>query len=132
MIHNAVFDAHGGRGVMINTASVAAFQGPAGTAAYSASKAAIVGMTLPLARDLAPYGVRVNCIAPGLIYTAMTLGADPSKRDNAEQRASDSMARVLYPQRFGAPEEVAHLVQFIIENDYMNAECVRIDGGKRI
>lgn len=132
MSKNAVIDNHGGRGCIINVASVAAFQGPAGTVAYSAAKAAIVGMTLPLARDLAPFGIRVNAIAPGLILTPMSYGHDESKRDEAEKLASQSLQNVLYPQRFGTVEEVAHLTQFIIENDYINAECIRIDGGKRI
>jgi NAD(P)-dependent dehydrogenase (short-subunit alcohol dehydrogenase family) len=132
MMHNAVFDDEGGRGVIINTASIAAFQGPSGTVAYSASKAAIVGMALPLARDLAAFGIRVNTIAPGLIYTAMTLGTDPAKQQRAEERAAQSLAHVLYPRRFGAASEVAHLAQFLIENDYVNAECIRIDAGKRV
>ncbi|MEY2756660.1 MAG: hypothetical protein RIR33_438 [Pseudomonadota bacterium] len=132
MAENAILDDHGGRGVIINTASIAAFQGPSGAVAYSASKAAIVGMTLPLARDLAPFGIRVNTIAPGLVHTPMTLGGDPAKYRQAEERAAQSVANVLYPQRFGCVDEVAHLVQFLIENDYVNAECVRIDGGKRV
>jgi len=132
MAHNATIDDFGGRGVIINTASIAAFQGPAGTFAYSASKAAIVGMALPLARDLAAYGIRVNTIAPGLIHTPMTLGKDPTKQERAKERAAQSLAHVLYPPRFGAADEVAHVAQFLIENDYINAECIRIDGGKRI
>lgn len=132
MRHNAVIDAHGGRGVIVNVSSVAAYQGPAGTVGYSASKAAITGMTLPLARDLAPFGIRVNTIVPGLILTPMTMGPDPSKYAEAERRAQQSLAHVLYPPRFGTAEEVAHLTQFIIENDYINAECIRIDGGKRV
>jgi 3-hydroxyacyl-CoA dehydrogenase/3-hydroxy-2-methylbutyryl-CoA dehydrogenase len=132
MVKNAVLDDHGARGCIVNVSSVAAFQGPSGTVAYSAAKAAIVGMALPLARDLAPYGIRVNTIAPGLILTPMTWGHDESKRSQAEQRASQSLQHVLYPPRFGTAEEVAHLTQCIIENDYINAECIRIDGGKRV
>jgi 3-hydroxyacyl-CoA dehydrogenase/3-hydroxy-2-methylbutyryl-CoA dehydrogenase len=132
MTKNAVLDEHGARGCIVNVSSVAAFQGPSGTVAYSAAKAAIVGMTLPLARDLAPFGIRVNTIAPGLILTPMTWGHDESKRREAEQRASQSLQHVLYPPRFGTADEVAHLTQCIIENDYINAECIRIDGGKRV
>ncbi len=132
MAQNAIIGEDDARGVIINTASIAAFQGPSGTAAYSASKAALVGLALPLARDLAPYGIRVNTIAPGLIYTAMTLGHDPAKQQSAMSRAAQSLTHVLYPQRFGKAEEVAHVVQFLVENDYINAECIRIDAGKRI
>ncbi|MBX9730421.1 MAG: SDR family NAD(P)-dependent oxidoreductase [Sphingomonas sp.] len=132
MRHNAPLDADDNRGIIINVSSVAAYQGPAGTVGYSASKAAITGMTLPLARDLAPFGIRVNTIVPGLILTPMTMGDDPAKYADAERRAAQSLAHVLYPKRFGTAEEVAHLTQFIIENDYINAECIRIDGGKRV
>lgn len=132
MQHNAVLDSDGNRGIIVNVASVAAYQGPSGTVGYTASKAAITGMTLPLARDLAPLGIRVNTIVPGLILTPMTLGADPSKHAEAEARAQQSLAHVLFPKRFGTADEVAHLTQFIIENDYINAECIRIDGGKRV
>ncbi|MBY0305542.1 MAG: SDR family NAD(P)-dependent oxidoreductase [Sphingomonas sp.] len=132
MRHNAPLDTDDNRGVIINVSSVAAYQGPAGTVGYSASKAAITGMTLPLARDLAPFGIRVNTIVPGLILTPMTMGSDPAKHADAERRAAQSLAHVLYPKRFGTAEEVAHLTQFIIENDYINAECIRIDAGKRV
>lgn len=132
MRHNATLDIDGNRGIIVNVASIAAFQGPSGTVGYTASKSAITGMTLPLARDLAPFGIRVNTIVPGLILTPMTMGPDPTKRADAEARAQQSLANVLYPQRFGTAEEVAHLTQFIIENDYINAECIRIDGGKRV
>ena len=132
MTRNAELDDGGGRGCIVTVSSVAAFQGPSGTAAYSAAKAAIVGMTLPLARDLAPFGIRVNTIAPGLILTPMTWGRDASRRDEAERRAAESLRHVLHPARFGSAEEVAHLTQSLIENDYINAECIRIDGGKRV
>ena len=132
MATNAVLDDRGSRGCIINISSVAAFQGPAGTVAYSAAKAAIVGMTLPLARDLAPYGIRVNTIAPGLVLTPMTWGGDESRREEAMLRAAPSLQHVLYPPRFGTVEEVAHLTQCILENEYINAECIRIDGGKRV
>ena len=94
MATNAVLDDRGSRGCIINISSVAAFQGPAGTVAYSAAKAAIVGMTLPLARDLAPYGIRVNTIAPGLVLTPMTWGGDESRREEAMLRAAPSLQHV--------------------------------------
>jgi len=125
MAKNAPEDSHGGRGVVINTASVAAYDGQIGQAAYSASKAGVVGMTLPMARDLSSIGVRVNTIAPGLIETPL-LGSLPA--DVLEALAKS----VLYPKRLGKPEEIAHLAVCIIENDYLNGECIRIDGGIRM
>ena len=125
MAKNNPLDAHGGRGVVINTASVAAYEGQIGQAAYSASKAGVAGMTLPIARDLSGIGVRVNTIAPGLIETPL-LGSLPAE-------VLDGLAKsVLYPKRLGRPEEIAHLAICIIENDYINGECVRIDGGIRM
>ena len=118
-------DAHGGRGVIINTASVAAFEGQVGQAAYSASKGGIAGMTVPVARDLAALGIRVNAIAPGIIHTPIFAGLDDKVIESLEQS-------VLYPKRLGSPDEVARLVVFIIENDYINAETIRIDGGIRM
>lgn len=115
----------GGRGVIINTASIAAYEGQIGQAAYSASKGGIVGMTLPIARDLASVGIRVNTIVPGLIHTPLF----DSLPENAVQALSVS---VLYPQRLGRPEEIAHLAQYIVENDYTNGECIRMDGGIRM
>jgi 3-hydroxyacyl-CoA dehydrogenase / 3-hydroxy-2-methylbutyryl-CoA dehydrogenase len=125
MAKNTPEDSNGGRGVVINTASVAAFDGQIGQAAYSASKAGVVGMTLPMARDLSGIGVRVNTIAPGLIETPL-LGALPAE-------VLDALAKsVLYPKRLGKPEEIAQLAIGIIENDYINGECIRIDGGIRM
>ena len=96
-----------------------------GQAAYSASKGGVVGMTLPIARDLAAYGIRVNTLVPGLIHTPLfdSLGEDVIKSLSAS---------VLNPQRLGRPEEIAHAAQFIIENAYVNGECIRIDGGIRM
>lgn len=115
----------GGRGVIINTASVAAYEGQMGQAAYSASKGGIVGMTLPIARDLASLGIRVNTIAPGLIHTPLFDGLP----ENVVESLSTT---VLNPQRLGQPDEVAHLAQFIVENDYANGETFRLDGGIRM
>ncbi len=125
MAENEPFDEHGGRGVIINTASVAAFEGQIGQAAYSASKGGIAGMTVPVARDLAPLGIRVNTIAPGIIHTPIFDGLGEKVIHSLE-------ASVLYPKRLGTPAEVARLVIFIIENDYINAETIRIDGGIRL
>ncbi|MBL4826444.1 MAG: 3-hydroxyacyl-CoA dehydrogenase [Spongiibacteraceae bacterium] len=115
----------GARGVIINTASVAAYEGQVGQAAYSASKGGIVGMTLPIARDLASLGIRVNTIAPGLIHTPMFDGLSKTVVDSLS-------ASVPNPQRLGRPDEIAHLAQFIVENDYMNGETVRMDGAIRM
>ncbi|MCJ8146047.1 3-hydroxyacyl-CoA dehydrogenase [Acinetobacter sp. A3.8] len=123
MAKNELVD--GERGVIINTASVAAFEGQVGQAAYSASKGGIVGMTLPIARDLAQYGIRVNTIAPGLIHTPLF--------DSLGEKVIESLsATVLNPQRLGQPDEIAQTAQFIIENAYMNGETIRVDGGIRM
>ncbi|MEM1144949.1 MAG: SDR family NAD(P)-dependent oxidoreductase [Pseudomonadota bacterium] len=115
----------GSRGVIINTASVAAFEGQVGQAAYSASKGGIVGMTLPIARDLASLGIRVNTIAPGLIHTPLF--------ESLPQEAYDSLAKQpVFPQRLGKAEEIAHLSQYLVENDYTNGEVVRMDGAIRM
>ena len=125
MAKNVPEDADGGRGVVVNTASVAAFEGQMGQAAYSASKAGIVGMTLPMARDLAGIGVRVNTIAPGLIETPLLGGLPPE--------VADALGKsVLYPKRLGRPQEIAHVVLCLIENDYINGETIRVDGGIRM
>ncbi len=113
------------RGVIINIASVAAYEGQIGQAAYSASKGGITSMTLPIARDLADYGIRVNTIAPGLIETPL-LGALP---ENVRESLAQS---VLYPKRLGKPAEIAHLAASIVENSYINGECIRMDGGIRM
>jgi 3-hydroxyacyl-CoA dehydrogenase/3-hydroxy-2-methylbutyryl-CoA dehydrogenase len=122
---NVPDDPHGGRGVIINIASVAAFDGQIGQVAYSASKGGIVGLTLPMARDLSAIGIRVNTIAPGLIETPL-LGALPAEVLDALGKS------VLYPKRLGKPEEIAQMAISIVENDYINGECVRVDGGIRM
>jgi NAD(P)-dependent dehydrogenase (short-subunit alcohol dehydrogenase family) len=115
----------GQRGVIINTASIAAFDGQIGQLAYSASKGAIVGLTLPVARDLSSAGIRCNTIAPGLMDTPL-LGLLPHEAKNALG------AGVLFPKRLGSPENYADLAVHIIENDYLNGETVRLDGGLRM
>jgi len=113
------------RGVIINTASVAAFDGQIGQAAYSASKAGVAGMTLPLAREFAPRLVRVACIAPGIFETPMMAGLP--------QEAQDSLgAQVPHPSRLGKPAEYAALVQHIIENPMINGDTIRLDGAIRM
>ena len=125
MAKNEPLDEYGSRGAIINTASVAAYEGQIGQAAYSASKGGIVGMTVPVARDLASLGIRVNTIVPGLIATPIF--------NILEEKVIRALeASVLYPKRLGNPDEVARLAMFIIENDYINAECIRIDGGIRM
>jgi NAD(P)-dependent dehydrogenase (short-subunit alcohol dehydrogenase family) len=125
MAKNAPVNPDGLRGVVVNVASVAAYEGQIGQAAYSASKGGIVGMTLPIARDLSSLGIRVNTIAPGLIDTPL-FAALPSE-------VVDGLAKsVLYPKRLGRPAEIAHLAICIIENDYLNGETIRIDGGIRM
>ncbi|MGG1676225.1 3-hydroxyacyl-CoA dehydrogenase [Neobacillus sp. NRS-1170] len=124
MITNEVND-KSERGVIINTASVAAFDGQIGQAAYSASKGGIVGMTLPIARELARYGIRVMTIAPGLFHTPMF--------DTLPQEARDSLGKMVpFPPRLGYPTEYAQLVQSIIENPMLNGETIRLDGAIRM
>jgi NAD(P)-dependent dehydrogenase (short-subunit alcohol dehydrogenase family) len=125
MQKNEPFNEFGGRGCIVNTASVAAYEGQMVQAAYSASKGGIVGMTLPIARDLASIGIRCNTIVPGLIHTPLFQGAP----DNVIDALA---AQVLYPKRLGQPEEIAHVAVMLIENEYMNGECVRMDGGIRM
>ena len=125
MQHNEPVDEYMGRGVIINTASVAAYEGQMGQAAYSATKGGIVGMTLPIARDLAKSGIRVNTIAPGMINTPLFAGLPQASIDSLSEA-------VLYPQRLGQPEEIAKLAAAIIDNDYINGECIRMDGGIRM
>ncbi|GIH75959.1 short-chain dehydrogenase/reductas [Planobispora longispora] len=119
-------DEDGQRGVVINTASVAALEGQTGQVAYSASKGGIVGMTVPAARDLAAVGVRVNTICPGIIDTPI-YGFSP----NSDEFKAKLVAPVVFPKRMGQASEFAHLVRALIENDYMNAETIRFDGGIR-
>ena len=113
------------RGVIVNTASVAAFEGQIGQAAYSSSKGGIVGLCLPAARDLAQYGIRVNTIAPGIVETPMLATV------SAEFRAGLA-AGVPFPQRLARPEEYAQLALFLIAHDYLNGETVRMDGALRM
>jgi NAD(P)-dependent dehydrogenase (short-subunit alcohol dehydrogenase family) len=115
----------GERGVCVNTASVAAFDGQIGQIAYSASKGGVVGMTLPAARDMAQYGIRVNTIAPGLFDTPL-LAALP-------EEAREALGKTIpYPPRLGRPEEYAHLAQAIVENQMLNGETIRLDGAIRM
>jgi NAD(P)-dependent dehydrogenase (short-subunit alcohol dehydrogenase family) len=113
------------RGVIINTASIAAFEGQIGQAAYSASKGGVVAMTLPAARELAHLAIRVNTIAPGLIATPMLLNMPQEVQDNLIQD-------MIFPKRFGRPEEFSLLVTQIIENGMINGEVVRLDGALRL
>jgi NAD(P)-dependent dehydrogenase (short-subunit alcohol dehydrogenase family) len=119
-------DGDGQRGVVINTASVAALEGQTGQLAYSASKGGIVGMTVPAARDLSVIGVRVNTICPGIIDTPIY-----GEGEAAEEWKKKLAAPVAFPKRLGTAAEFAQLVRSLIENDYMNAETVRFDGGIR-
>jgi NAD(P)-dependent dehydrogenase (short-subunit alcohol dehydrogenase family) len=119
--------ADGERGAILNTASVAAFDGQIGQASYSASKGAIVGMTLPIARDLAVVGVRVNTIAPGLIDTPI-YGEGPGSEAFKENLKRD----VVFPRRLGTAGEFASLAVEVLANSYMNAEVIRLDGGARL
>ncbi|WP_372748559.1 SDR family NAD(P)-dependent oxidoreductase [Litorivivens sp.] len=125
MAKNDPYDDANARGVIINTASVAAYEGQIGQVAYSASKGGVVGMTVPMARDLASYGIRVNTIVPGLIHT-------PLFEMLPEEAYKSLEAAVVNPKRLGRPEEIAHLSVMIAENEYMNAECIRLDGGIRM
>lgn len=112
-------------GVIVNTASIAAFDGQKGQAAYAASKAGIAGMTLPLARDLAGQGIRVCAIAPGIFGTPMLRGLPKEVQDSLA-------AEVTFPKRLGDPLEYARMAAFIVENDYLNGETIRIDGALRM
>jgi len=127
MAKNPPEDANGGRGVVINTASVAAYDGQIGQAAYSASKGGVVGMTLPIARDLSAVGIRVNTIAPGLIDTPIY-----GQGEGAEAFKAKLKKDVLFPHRLGTSEEFATLAVELVTNSYMNAESIRIDGGIRM
>jgi 3-hydroxyacyl-CoA dehydrogenase/3-hydroxy-2-methylbutyryl-CoA dehydrogenase len=124
MLQNDLND-EGGRGIIINTASIAAFDGQIGQVAYTASKAALVGMTLPAARDLAGEGIRVCTIAPGLFDTPM-MAALP------EQVRVELARNVPFPQKLGDPDEFAMLAQHIIENPMLNGETIRLDGAIRM
>ncbi len=120
-------DDDGQRGAIVNLASVAAFEGQTGQAAYSASKGGVVGMTLPIARDLVAIGVRVNTIAPGLVDTPIYGTGEGAEKFKAQLGQS-----VLFPKRLGVASELASMIVELITNDYMNAEVVRVDGGIRM
>ena len=115
----------GARGVIVNTASVAAYDGQIGQAAYSSSKGGVVALTLPAARELARFGIRVMTVAPGLIGTPMLLDMP----DEVQQSLAD---QVPFPQRFGTPEEYAGLVLHIVDNEMLNGEVIRLDGAIRL
>ena len=116
---------HGQRGVIVNTASIAAFDGQVGQVAYSSSKGGVVGMTLPAARDLAQFGIRVNTVAPGIVDTPMLATVSDEFR-------AGLAAGVPFPQRLARPEEYAQLVRMVIEHDYLNGETIRMDGSLRM
>jgi NAD(P)-dependent dehydrogenase (short-subunit alcohol dehydrogenase family) len=120
-------DADGSRGAIVNMASAAAFDGQIGQAAYSASKGGVVGMTLPIARDLSAVGIRVNTIAPGLIDTPIYGEGEQSEEFKAHLGQS-----VLFPKRLGSSEELAFMVVECLTNPYMNGETIRVDGGIRM
>lgn len=117
--------ADGERGVVVNISSGAAFDGQVGQSAYAASKAGVVGLSLPAARELAPLGIRVNAIAPGAFWTPMLQSLPPSV---VERIAADFQ----FPKRFGLPDEIASLCCTIVENAYLNGECIRLDGAFRL
>jgi len=118
-------DEDGGRGAIVNTASIAAYEGLPGQAAYAASKAAVAGMTITLARDLAEYGIRVNTIAPGVIDSPLLDELTPERRELLSQD-------VVFPRRLGSPSEYAALAAFILSSRYINGEVIRLDGGLRM
>jgi NAD(P)-dependent dehydrogenase (short-subunit alcohol dehydrogenase family) len=118
-------DEQGQRGLIVNTASIAAFDGQVGQAAYAASKGGVAGMTLPAARDLAQFGIRVMTIAPGILDTPMLAGV-------TEEFRTALAATIPFPSRFGRPEEYAALVLSIAAQDYLNGEVIRLDGSLRM
>ncbi|HEX5788729.1 MAG TPA: SDR family oxidoreductase [Woeseiaceae bacterium] len=124
MQHNEP-DANGDRGVIVSTASIAAYEGQIGQAAYSASKGGVVSMMLPLAREFAQFGIRVNTIAPGIFMTPMMAGMP-------EEVQASLAKQVPYPPRLGQPAEYAATVAFIYENAYLNGETIRVDGAIRM
>ena len=117
-------DEFGQRGVIVNTASIAGIEGQTGQISYSAAKAAILGMTLPMARDLAPLGIRVCAIAPGTMGTPLMMSAGAALREKLEES-------IVFPKRMGRPEEFALLVESIARNPYLNGENIRLDGALR-
>lgn len=124
MQHNPAGE-DGERGVIVNTASIAAYEGQIGQAAYSASKGGVVGMTLPMARELARFGIRVMTIAPGIFWTPMVDGMPPQVQESLG-------ASIPFPSRLGRPEEFADTVAFILGNRYLNGETIRLDGAVRL
>jgi NAD(P)-dependent dehydrogenase (short-subunit alcohol dehydrogenase family) len=125
VMSKAAPNAGGERGVIINTASVAAFDGQIGQAGYASSKAGVVGLTLPVARELSRYGIRVMAIAPGIMETPMLMGMP--------QDVQDALGKMVpFPSRLGKPSEFAALVRHIIENAYLNGEVIRLDGSIRM
>ena len=124
MQHNAPGE-DGARGAIVNTASVAAYEGQIGQAAYSASKAGVVGMTLPMAREFARFGIRVNTIAPGIFWTPMVDGMPEAVQQSLS-------ASIPFPSRLGKPEEFAELVAYILGAKYLNGETIRLDGATRL
>ena len=118
-------NADGERGVIVNTASIAAYDGQKGQAAYASSKAGVAGMSLPLARDMAGLGIRTMAIAPGLFLTPMLESLGP-------EMMAELAADVVFPKRLGAPEEFARMVRFIIEMAYLNGDTIRLDGALRL
>jgi len=118
-------NANGERGVIVNTASVAAFDGQVGQAAYAASKGGVVGMTLPIARDLSRLGIRVMTIAPGIFKTPMVVMM-------TDEVQNSLASQIPFPARFGDPDEYAQLAQSILENPYLNGEVIRLDGAVRM
>ncbi|HVL83759.1 MAG TPA: SDR family NAD(P)-dependent oxidoreductase [Pseudonocardia sp.] len=118
-------DPHGQRGVVVNTASIAAFEAQIGQIAYAASKAGVVGMTVTAARDLAQYGIRVVTVAPGIVDTPMMAGFSDEVR-------AGLAASVPFPQRLARPAEFARLVEMVVDHDYLNGETIRMDGGLRM
>jgi len=124
MQHNAPGE-DGERGAIVNTASVAAYEGQIGQAAYSASKGGVVGMTLPMARELARFGIRVNTVAPGIFWTPMVDGMPEAVQQSLS-------ASIPFPSRLGRPEEFADLVAYLLSNRYLNGETIRLDGAVRL
>jgi NAD(P)-dependent dehydrogenase (short-subunit alcohol dehydrogenase family) len=124
MQHNEAGE-DGERGVIVNTASVAAYEGQIGQAAYSASKGGVVGMTLPMAREFARVGIRVNTVAPGIFWTPMVDGMPEAVQQSLS-------ASIPFPSRLGRPEEFAETVAFILGNRYLNGETLRLDGAVRL
>lgn len=124
MINNVPGE-EGEKGVIINSASIAAFEGQIGQVAYSASKAGIVGMTLPIAREISDYGIRIVAVAPGIFDTPMMAGLPPAVKE-------DMAKTVPFPKRLGKPEEFAQMALHIIENKMLNGCCIRLDGALRM